>query len=272
MFARVKNPLACVRHVVSNLNITKKKKKKKERSTSAELLSSVQLLNLSFKMTLSRFSFAYLKFRNHWPPKFTRCNSILHKNGKRLLYSLSVKPFISIDHILRRFLQFFSRPRYSMYTGVSKNVGKLVNWRFLQAIKKKKIIDQINKHISKKARILHIYLSISRDIIFDEKNICSILFNTLSSKCINCSSTTLNKMKLYFYLINESFWKLSQESPIDFWDTLYMYIKWSRYFYFTRCGIYVGKIYVKISCGCCGICESVSTVAYSGINNVGGGG
>lgn len=35
--------------------------------------------------------------------------------------------------------------------------------------KKKKIIDQINKHISKKARILHIYLSISRDIIFDEK-------------------------------------------------------------------------------------------------------
>lgn len=137
--------------------------------------------------------------------------------------------------------------------------------------KKKKIIDQINKHISKKARILHIYLSISRDIIFDEKNICSILFNTLSSKCINCSSTTLNKMKLYFYLINESFWKLSQESPIDFWDTLYMYIKWSRYFYFTRCGIYVGKIYVKISCGCCGICESVSTVAYSGINNVGGG-
>lgn len=139
MFARVKNPLACVRHVVSNLNITKKKKEKREKHERRIAFKCiVQLLNLSFKMTLSRFSFAYLKFRNHWPPKFTRCNSILHKNGKRLLYSLSVKPFISIDHILRRFLQFFSRPRYSMYTSVSKNVGKLVNWRFLQAIKKKK--------------------------------------------------------------------------------------------------------------------------------------
>lgn len=110
---------------------------------------------------------------------------------------------------------FFSRLRYSMCTNVSKNVGKLVNWRFLQAINKKKN-NRPNQqtYLEESANITYLLIHFSW-YNFRWKNICSILSNTLSSKCINCSSNKF--LKIISRISN-----LQMFQSIHFWDTLYI--------------------------------------------------